>query len=76
MAEKKCIIVHGCPSDKEAEKYPETRTYDTHWIPWIKKELVSRGIETEIPLMPSPWKPDYESSKVSLKNTMLMRTQF
>lgn len=55
-----CIIVHGCPSDSGEEK---TKEYAKHWMPWIKKELTSRGIETEIPLMPQPWFPDYEAFK-------------
>lgn len=56
-----CIIVHGCPSYEEND--PQKRTYDKHWIPWIKKELFSKGIETETPLMPAPWKPDYKAFK-------------
>ena len=58
-----CIIIHGCPSSKEKELNPETRTYDKHWIPWVKKELEERGIETEVPLMPNPWEPVYEDFK-------------
>jgi predicted alpha/beta hydrolase family esterase len=58
-----CIIVHGCPSSKEKAMSPETRTYDKHWIPWIKKELIQRGIATEAPLMPNPWEPDYNAFK-------------
>ncbi|MFA6386762.1 MAG: alpha/beta hydrolase [Candidatus Paceibacterota bacterium] len=58
-----CIVIHGCPSDKEKAMNPETRTYDKHWIPWIKRELISRGIKTEIPLMPNPWRPIYEDFK-------------
>lgn len=58
-----CIVIHGCPSHKERETDPETRTYDKHWIPWIKKELTSIGIKTETPLMPKPWEPDYNAFK-------------
>lgn len=58
-----CIIIHGCPSNAEKAMNPETRTYDRHWIPWIKRELISRGIKTEVPLMPKPWAPDYEAFK-------------
>lgn len=54
------IIIHGCPSKPEDSS---KRTYDKHWIPWIKKELTSKGIKTETPLMPSPWAPDYEAFK-------------
>jgi predicted alpha/beta hydrolase family esterase len=42
---------------------PETRTYDKHWIPWTKNQLIAKNIETETPLMPSPWQPDYEKFK-------------
>lgn len=58
-----CIIIHGCPSNKEKSLSPEMRTYDKHWIPWIKKELTSKGIKTETPLMPNPWEPVYEDFK-------------
>ena len=58
-----CVIVHGCPSDIEKAVDAKTRTYDKHWIPWLKKELTSRGIKTETPLMPKPWYPDYKAFK-------------
>jgi len=59
----KCIIIHGCPSNKEKAMSPEERTYNKHWIPWTKKQLISKGIETETPLMPEPWEPKYELFK-------------
>ena len=58
-----CIIIHGCASNVEKEMNPQTRTYDKHWIPWTKKELISRGIKVETPPMPEPWKPNYEKFK-------------
>jgi hypothetical protein len=58
-----CIIIHGCPSDEEKAMSPRKRTYDKHWMPWAKRQLISKGIKTEIPLMPEPWKPDYEAYK-------------
>lgn len=58
-----CIIIHGCPSNAEKAMDPARRTYDKHWIPWVKKELMDRGIRTETPLMPDPWAPDYEAFK-------------
>jgi len=78
MVTKKCIIIHGCPSDDEKAMNPEKRTYDKHWIPLTKKHLIAKGIATETPLMPSPWKPDYikfksafEKHKVD-ENTILI----
>ena len=58
-----CIIIHGCPSDKEKAMDPEKRTYYKHWIPWVKKNLMALGVKTETPLMPSPWAPDYDAFK-------------
>mgnify|MGYP001604620846 CR=1 FL=1 len=60
---KHIIIIHGCPSNKEKAMDHKRRTYDKHWIPWIKKELISRSIKTETPLMPEPWEPDYNKFK-------------
>jgi predicted alpha/beta hydrolase family esterase len=60
---KNCIIVHGCPSDKEKDLDASTRTYDKYWIAWLKSELPARGIRTEVPLMPEPWEPDYGKFK-------------
>jgi len=63
MIKRNCIIIHGCPSDAKKAMNPETRTYDKHWIPWVKKELIANGIEIIIPLMPTPWQPDYQKFK-------------
>ncbi len=58
-----CIIIHGCPSNKEEAIDPNRRTYDKHWIPYIKKNLILKGIDTETPMMPTPWDPDYDAYK-------------
>lgn len=57
-----CVIVHGCPSSAEA-KDPKKRTYNKHWMPWLKRELSSQGIGTDTPLMPEPWQPNYSAFK-------------
>lgn len=64
---KKVIIIHGCPSNAEKAMNPETRTYDKHWIPWIRERLVEKGIKVETPLMPDPWQPNYEKFKVEFE---------
>jgi len=63
MPKLNCIIVHGCPSNKEKAMNPKTRTYNKHWIPWTKKQLAKLGIKTQVPLLPSPWEPDYQKFK-------------
>lgn len=63
MNKLNCIIIHGCPSNIEKAMNSETRTYDKHWIPWTKKQLLKEGIEVATPSMPEPWTPDYEKFK-------------
>lgn len=63
-----CIILHGCPSNVEKAMNPETRTYDKHWIPWLRENLESRGVKVETPLMPTPWSPDYNLWKKEFNN--------
>lgn len=57
------IIIHGCPSGAEKGMSPETRTYDKHWIPWIKEKLIEKGFKVETPRMPEPWYPNYKKFK-------------
>jgi len=55
------IIVHGClsPASEEKASNPQTRTYDKHWLSWLKDELSKKKIECFVPLMPTPWNPNY-----------------
>lgn len=46
----KALIVHGWM------EHP-----DFAWIPWLKKELESRGYEVEVPYLPNPDFPDRET---------------
>jgi len=64
---KNVVIIHGCPSNVEKAMGPETRTYDKHWIPWTREELIKRGIEVRTPLMPNPWEPDYQKLKTEFE---------
>ena len=58
-----CIILHGCSSNAERSINLGERNYDKHWIPWLRQELVSKGIKAEVPLMPEPWRPNYQGFK-------------
>jgi len=67
LKQKTVYIIHGCPSDAEKAMDPETRTYDKHWLPWLKRELTERGIKAEVPLMPDPWEQVYGKYKVEFE---------
>lgn len=62
-----CIIVHGCPSVANKALNQAARTYDKHWMPWLKRNLIALGIPTETPLMPEPWQPDYKKYKTEFE---------
>jgi len=58
-----CIIIHGCPSKREEMMNLADRTFDKHWMPWIREKLEAQGTGGEIPMMPTPWEPVYEDYK-------------
>ena len=64
---KNVHIIHGCPSNAEKAMDPATRTYDKHWIPWIKEKLEKEGVQVNTPLMPEPWEPAYEAFKAEFE---------
>jgi predicted alpha/beta hydrolase family esterase len=67
----KVFVIHGCPSNVEKAMDPETRTYDKHWIPWIKAQLEAQGIKSETPLMPNPWEPTYKAFKQEFEKSAI-----
>jgi predicted alpha/beta hydrolase family esterase len=59
VSDRNCIIVHGCPPGPEGERDATTRSFDKHWIPWLRENLIARDIPTVVPVMPDPWAPEY-----------------
>jgi len=56
------IILHGMPDPGDEEYYnPQfPSASNSHWIPWLQKQLMIKDIPTQTPEMPQSWKPDYE----------------
>ncbi len=58
---KNAIIVHGKPDPGDQEyynpKFPAAS--NSHWIPWLQKQLLIRDIYTQTPEIPNAWRPDY-----------------
>ncbi|MCA9392495.1 alpha/beta hydrolase [candidate division WWE3 bacterium] len=57
------ILIHGTCSEEEyfSDEYPSLS--NSHWFPWLQKQLLIRGIHTETPEMPDAYQPDYEKWK-------------
>ena len=60
---KTAIIIHGMPSKEEYYDSNFDSASNSHWIPWLQKQLNINNILTQTPEMPFPYSPNYESWK-------------
>lgn len=60
---KTAIIIHGMPSKVEYLKPENSSPSNSHWLPWLQKQLIINGILTQTPEMPTPYEPRYEEWK-------------
>ena len=53
------VIVHCTPTREEYydENYPSCS--NSHWVPWLQKQLLIRDIPAATPEMPDAWNPNY-----------------
>lgn len=56
---KNAIILHGMLSRKEyyRDKYPSGS--NSHWLPWLQKQLIMRDIAAQTPEIPYAFAPNY-----------------
>ena len=57
---KNALIIPGTCSEDEyfSDKYPSLS--NSHWLPWLQKQLLTKNIFTQTPEMPEAYKPDYK----------------
>ncbi|MCA9325370.1 alpha/beta hydrolase [Candidatus Saccharibacteria bacterium] len=57
------IIVHGSPDSDEyySDEFPSAS--NSHWLPWLQKQLMIKDIKADTPEMMFPFKPDYDHWK-------------
>jgi predicted alpha/beta hydrolase family esterase len=53
------LILHGTPEREEYFNPDLPATSNSHWIPWLQKQLLIEGIPTQTPEMPHAWNPQY-----------------
>lgn len=55
------ILLHGMPSKAEyySDKYPSAS--NSHWFPWLQKQLLIRDIAAYTPEVPHCYAPDYKT---------------
>lgn len=57
---KNAIIIHGVPSKKEYYNSNNDSPSNSHWLPWLQKQLLVHDILAETPEMPFPFLPDFK----------------
>lgn len=60
---KRAIIIHGLVSKEEYFDTTLPSPSNSHWIPWLQKQLELNGISAEAVEMPDAWMPRYNKWK-------------
>ena len=60
---KTAILLHGSCDKEEyySDEYPSLS--NSHWFPWLQKQLLIRDIPTQTPELPGAYEPVYEEWK-------------
>lgn len=60
---KNAILLHGTPDKEEyySDKYPSCS--NSHWFPWLQKQLLIKNIYAQTPEIQDAHKPDYKKWK-------------
>lgn len=64
---KTAIIIHGYNDKSEYFDVSRPSASNDHWIPWIQRQLLLKGVETQTPEMPGFYEPNYEKWKEMLE---------
>jgi hypothetical protein len=57
---KTAIILHGMPSKEEYFNEESPAQSNKHWLPWIQKQLILKGILAQTIELPEPYEPIYK----------------
>ena len=58
---KNAIILHGKPDKGEYYSADLPSASNSHWLPWLQKELMIRDIYAQTPEIPNSYRPDHET---------------
>ena len=63
FAMKTAVILHGKPSKEGYFDMTRQSQSNSHWLPWLKQQLIVNGILAQTPELPEPYDPDYKKWK-------------
>ena len=61
------ILIHGRPDKDEYYDPAFPSASNSHWFPWLTKQLMLHDIFTVAPEIPRPWQPRYDIWKQELE---------
>jgi predicted alpha/beta hydrolase family esterase len=64
---KRAIIIHGYNDKSEYENTTRPAASNDHWLPWIQRQLLLKGIEAQTPEMPGFYESHYKAWKDMLE---------
>ena len=57
---KNALLLHGTCDREEYFSDLHTSLSNSHWLPWLQKQLLIRDILTQTPEMPQAYDPQYD----------------
>ena len=57
---KQIILIHGLPSKDEYYESEWPSQSNAHWLPWVQREVLRKGIMCQALEMPHPYNPTYK----------------
>ncbi len=64
---KTAVIIHGYYKESQFRDISRPASSNENWLPWIQRQLLLNGIETQTPEMPGFYEPNYEKWKKMLE---------
>lgn len=64
---RNAILIHGRPDKEEYYDPTYPTASNSHWFPWLAKQLQIKNIFAVTPEMPKPWQPRYNIWKEELE---------
>jgi len=58
---RNAILLHGLPSEKEYYNPDRPSASNSHWFPWLQKELLMKEIKADTPEVFRPFEMDWTS---------------
>lgn len=65
------LLIHGTPDREEYFDPHSLSPSNAHWFPWLQKQLLVHGCETQTPEMPKAYQPNYAAWSAEFQRYLL-----